>query len=545
MNLLTKLFGNLWKPNPRVRRRNHMTTEVFEDRVLLSGSPLPVLMVVADQQDFYYQEYGDTRNSIEASGLEVIVAATSTNPTTPHPNSGQGNDGGVVTPDIALADVNAADYSAIVFVGGWGSSMYQYDFPGDYNNSLYDGDLATKVVVNDLINDFADADKPLGFICHATMIGAWSDVDGQSLFQGRQVSVPYVGSPAVLYQGMWYGNGVLGQYEQAVANGAIANTASGQYGADPFSAVDDVVIDHTNGITVITAENWDSAALFGTTIAQTVIDQAEPENQAPTASDALWAIDEHSAVGTSVGTVVASDPDVGQTLEYAIISGNEAGVFNINSATGEITVANSNLLNFETTPQFNLQVQVTDNATTPLNATANVTIQLNNIVEPPPASVYQFGTDLIVRGTNSDDTIYVWSGQTAQNVFVWMNGVFYGGFNVPEEGRTVVYGSDGNDQIYATDARSSVAIFGEAGHDRITGGSESDLLDGGDGVDVIWANGGNDIIRGGRERDYLFGNDGNDVILGGEGNDHMEGGTGLDILIGGRGSDYMKGGDDD
>lgn len=23
---------------------------------------------------------------------------------------------------------------AIVFVGGWGSSMYQYDFPGDYSN---------------------------------------------------------------------------------------------------------------------------------------------------------------------------------------------------------------------------------------------------------------------------------------------------------------------------------------------------------------------------------------------------------------------------
>jgi len=29
----------------------------------MASDPLPVLMVVADQQDFYYQEYGDTRQS--------------------------------------------------------------------------------------------------------------------------------------------------------------------------------------------------------------------------------------------------------------------------------------------------------------------------------------------------------------------------------------------------------------------------------------------------------------------------------------------------
>lgn len=545
MNLLTNLLRRLWKPNPRVRRRPQMTNEVLEDRVLLSGSPLPVLMVIADGQDFYYKEYGDTRASLEAAGLGVVVSARTTNPSTPHANSGQGWDGGIVVPDIALANVDSADYSAIVFVGGWGSSMYQYDFPGDYNNDLYDGDLATKQVVNDLINEFYDADKTLGFICHATTVGAWSRVDGASLFQGRQVSVPYIGSPAVLYNGWWYGDMGLGQYEQAVANGAIANTAPGQYGADPVSPVDDVVVDETNGVTVITAENWDSATTFGATIAQVVIAAAQPDNQAPTASDAIWQINEHSSAGTLVGTVIASDSDIGQSLNYSIISGNEAGVFSIDSATGAITVANSALLNFETTPVFNLQVQVTDNAADPLTATANITVQLNDVVEPPPASVHLYGKDLVVRGTSAADTVYIWSGQTAQNVFVWMNGVFYGGFNVPQDGRTVVYGDDGNDQIYATDARSSVAIFGQGGHDRITGGSANDLLDGGAGVDVIWANAGDDLIRGGLDDDYLFGLEGNDILIGGDGNDRIEGGVGLDVLIGGRGSDYMKGGEDD
>ena len=34
----------------------------------------------------------------------------------------------VVFADLALAQVNSGNYSAIVFVGGWGASMYQYAY---------------------------------------------------------------------------------------------------------------------------------------------------------------------------------------------------------------------------------------------------------------------------------------------------------------------------------------------------------------------------------------------------------------------------------
>jgi putative intracellular protease/amidase len=93
----------------------------------------------------------------------------------PHQNSGQGWESGIVVPDLALSQVNEDDYSAIVFVGGWGSSMYQSTaFPGDYFNDHYDGDVATKTLVNNLIGEFDAAEKYLGFICHATTIAAWS-----------------------------------------------------------------------------------------------------------------------------------------------------------------------------------------------------------------------------------------------------------------------------------------------------------------------------------------------------------------------------------
>lgn len=518
------------------------SSESLEQRTVLSADPLPVLMVIADQQDFYYQEYNDTRTSLEAAGVDVVVAATTTSVSTPHWNSGQGWDSGEVTPDIAMNQVDSDDYSAIVFVGGWGSSMYQYtSFTGDYSNNLYDGNVATKNLVNQLINEFEAADKYLGFICHATTIGAWSRVGGNSLFDGKQVSVPYIGSPAVFYDGVWYGDMQLGQYGQAIANGAIANTVSGQYG-NPANAFDDVVVDEN----LVTAENWDSAALFGTTIAQLVIDAANVPvpNQAPVAFDVVAQVAEHSAFGTNVGQVSANDPDAGQTLTWQIIGGNTGGAFQINPATGQISVANPVAVDFESSPVFQLTVQVTDDhATDPLSDLATVTISLIDIVEAPPASVYRVGDSLVVQGSSGDDTIYVWSGQSSNVLGVWMNGVHHGSFVVPGSARAVVLGGNGNDRIFATDARRPVEIYGEAGHDQITGGSSNDLLDGGSGWDRIWAGAGNDLIFGGDGDDSLHGREGADVIVGGNGNDTIDGFEGNDILIGGAGSDYIKGGE--
>src|SRR5262245_58305960 len=115
------LSGGLSLPHGEGRRegaiRRRPMLEALETRDLMAADPLPVLMVLADQQDFYYREYGDTRIGLEAAGVEVEVAAATTNPTFPHPGTGE-TGSGMVVPDIALADVDPADYSAIVFVGG-------------------------------------------------------------------------------------------------------------------------------------------------------------------------------------------------------------------------------------------------------------------------------------------------------------------------------------------------------------------------------------------------------------------------------------------
>jgi putative intracellular protease/amidase len=82
------------------------------------SEPLPVLMVIANQ-DFYYQEYADTRASLEAAGLEVVVAAATTETATQEAKSALKRGGTNVDPDVAISDVKAEDYSAIVFINGY------------------------------------------------------------------------------------------------------------------------------------------------------------------------------------------------------------------------------------------------------------------------------------------------------------------------------------------------------------------------------------------------------------------------------------------
>ena len=105
------------------------------------------------------------------------------------------------------------------------------------------------------------------------------------------------------------------------------------------------------------------------------------EDEAPIIDNqTLTSVDENSTNGTVVGTVAASDPDAGDTLTYTITGGNTGDAFAINASTGEVTVNSQAALDFETTPIFNLTVQVEDSGG--LTDDATVTINLNDITEP-------------------------------------------------------------------------------------------------------------------------------------------------------------------
>lgn len=219
------------------------------------ASPLPVLMVIANR-DFYYREYAVPRAQLLAAGLQVRVAAQTTQVSYPHPDSGQGQSNGAVTPDLALSQVRSEQYSAILFVGGWGASAYQYAPPGVYTNSLYNGTPEVKATANRLIGEFMAQNKYLTAICHGVSVLAWARVNGSSPLAGRRATggpfLPNLVSYPPQYNTAWYiaaNNGI------PVASRSIGNI---------HTAADDVIVDGR----VIVAENYDSAELFGQTLAR-------------------------------------------------------------------------------------------------------------------------------------------------------------------------------------------------------------------------------------------------------------------------------------
>jgi len=101
-------------------------------------------------------------------------------------------------------------------------------------------------------------------------------------------------------------------------------------------------------------------------------------------------IAENSANATVIGTVVASDPNVGDQLTYSL--GNTAnGAFAIDAKTGVVTVADSTKLDFETNPVQTIVVVVTDKSG--LTDTRTVTIKLSDVNETPVASDVSLSTN--------------------------------------------------------------------------------------------------------------------------------------------------------
>ena len=100
---------------------------------------------------------------------------------------------------------------------------------------------------------------------------------------------------------------------------------------------------------------------------------------APVAEDATFAFSEGSPMGAAVGTVAASDADAGSVLTYAVTDGNGAGLFAIDPANGLITVAAP--LDYETASQHVLTVTVADNGVPQLSESAEITVNVLNVLE--------------------------------------------------------------------------------------------------------------------------------------------------------------------
>lgn len=222
----------------------------------------PVLMVIGNQ-GFNYQEFNDTRTGLLNAGFNVVVAAGTLAPCQYSYWNGHSTVTGTIMPDVAVTNISAADYTSVVFVGGYGASQYQYAFPGTYTNNAFNGTTAIRQAVNNLITDFVHQGKYITAICHGVSVLAWARVDGQSPLQGETVTAYDGNAPTYTLNGVTYNH--QPDSWNSTTNGATV-LAPGSIG-NPHTAADDVVVDGN----IITAQNPSSALYFGQVLAQQLL----------------------------------------------------------------------------------------------------------------------------------------------------------------------------------------------------------------------------------------------------------------------------------
>jgi Ca2+-binding RTX toxin-like protein len=142
-----------------------------------------------------------------------------------------------------------------------------------------------------------------------------------------------------------------------------------------------------------------------------------------------------------------------------------------------------------------------------------------------------YGDRTAVFGMDGDDTLVAGSDTMLLDGGAG-DDILYGG--------SISNGGDGNDTIY-----DAVSADGGSGNDTIFfyEYNYSGSAVGGAGNDEIHGNSGANSIGGDEGEDTLYGADGNDLIDGGAGNDILDGDAGDDTLDGGTGHDTLEGGD--
>lgn len=149
----------------------------------------------------------------------------------------------------------------------------------------------------------------------------------------------------------------------------------------------------------------------GNLIAQAIITVGLIDvNEAPIVKDQSIGIEENSPNNQEVGYVYAVDPDNGQELTFSILTGNTNDAFAIDELSGMLIINNSSIINYESTPEFGLTVQIQDNGPGQLTSEAIITIILIDINEAPEMvdqsfEIYEFDNNnsILVGSVQADD----------------------------------------------------------------------------------------------------------------------------------------------
>ena len=286
------------------------------------------------------------------------------------------------TPASGFSGVAEIDYTVSDGNGGFASATARVDV-GDIPNRapiaadddimLGEDDSVFGNVITGLPSGGADTD-PDGDILNVTKINGVDieTLDTDAAAPGVQFTVAG-GGQVTLFANGDYTFDTAGAYEDL---GGANNAAS------PASVIETITY------TIADTEGLESSAALSFDI-QGVNDAPEFD-----ASDYAFSVDENT---TAVGTVAATDIE-GDDLVFALVAGDDAGLFDIDASTGAISFIDAP--DFESgDTDFSFEVSVTDGD---LTGTTTVTVDVQDVDEAPELNDV-IGTNRIDRLTGTDE----------------------------------------------------------------------------------------------------------------------------------------------
>ena len=159
--------------------------------------------------------------------------------------------------------------------------------------------------------------------------------------------------------------------------GSISIAANGSYTYTVDNNNATVQALRTSGNTLTDTFTYTMRDTLGLTSTTQITVTIQGANDAPTDITGTLTIAENSANGTAAGTVTGVDIDSGDTRTWSLTD-NAGGRFAINSSTGQVTVANSSLLNFESATSHNITIRVMDTAGAFFDKSLTVTVTDQN-----------------------------------------------------------------------------------------------------------------------------------------------------------------------
>ncbi|NNF33771.1 MAG: cadherin repeat domain-containing protein [Saprospiraceae bacterium] len=158
-------------------------------------------------------------------------------------------------------------------------------------------------------------------------------------------------------------------------------------------------------------------------------DDPEPEATL-SAEDFILTIDENQSNGTVLGTITANSSQ--GTLSFTFSSQSPAGSMSIDAASGELTVADETLFDFETNPEIIGTVAITDGV---LSTGASIRITLNDVEEFENATFWRGERITFTKDDGANPNNEANQDQITNNV--WITRGNDGGqiFNIASEGQ--------------------------------------------------------------------------------------------------------------